>query len=71
LCKAVGKEAKLSFTERALIDGGYGLINDVCFTQSEGQTEPESALSLLARQRRKHLSPIGIKEPWMICVSYY
>jgi transposase len=60
LRKALGKEAKLCFAGHALMDNRHGLISDVCLTQSVGQTEPEAALSLLARQRRKHLRPKSV-----------
>ena len=53
-------EAKLSFTGHALMDNRHGLVTDVSLTASVGVTEPEAALALLARQRRKHLRPKSV-----------
>jgi len=58
--KGPGKEAKLSFTGHALMDNRHGLVTDVSLTASVGVTEPEAALALLARQRRKHLRPKSV-----------
>ncbi len=60
LRKALGKEAKLCFAGHALMDNRHGLISDVCLTPSVGVTEPEAALSLVARQRRKRLRPKSV-----------
>ena len=42
------------------MDNRHGLISDVCVTLSVGVTEPEAALALVARQRRKHLRPRSV-----------
>ena len=60
LRKGPGKEAKLCFAGHALMDNRHGLITDVSVTLSVGVTEPQAALALLARQRRKHLQPVSI-----------
>jgi len=53
--KGPGKEAKLCFAGHALMDNRHGLITDVSVTASVGLTEPQAALSMIARQRRKRL----------------
>lgn len=58
--KAAGKEAKLCFAGHALMDNRHGLISDVALTSAVGVTEPEAALALLARQRRKRLHPKSV-----------
>lgn len=58
--KAVGKEAKLCFAGHALMDNRHGLITDVTVTASVGVTEPEAALTMFARQRRKQLRPKSV-----------
>lgn len=60
LRKALGKEAKSCFAGHALMDNRRGLIGDVCLTPSVGVTEPEAALSMVARQRRKHIRPKSV-----------
>jgi hypothetical protein len=60
LRKAMGKEAKLCFAGHALMDSRHGLISDVCLTPSVGVTEPDAALALVARQRRKRLRPKSV-----------
>lgn len=60
LRKSLGKEAKLCFAGHALMDNRHGLITDVSVSPSVGVTEPEAALALLARQRRKHLRPRSV-----------
>ncbi len=42
------------------MDNRHGLISDVCLTPSVGVTEPDAALSLVARQRRKRLRPKSV-----------
>ena len=58
--KGPGKEAKLCFTGHALMDNRHGLLTDVSLTPSVGVSEPEAALALLRRQRRKHLRPKSV-----------
>ena len=58
--KGVGKEAKLCFAGHALMDNRHGLITDVSVTPSVGVTEPEAALALVERQRRKRLRPASV-----------
>ena len=58
--KGPGKEAKLCFAGHALMDNRHGLITDVSVTPSVGVTEPDAALELLARQRRKRLLPKSV-----------
>ena len=58
--KSPGKEAKLCFTGHALMDNRHGLLTDVSLTPSVGVSEPEAALALLRRQRRKHLRPKSV-----------
>lgn len=53
--KGPGKEAKLCFAGHALMDNRHGLMTDVAVTASVGVTEPDAALALIARQRRKRL----------------
>jgi hypothetical protein len=53
--KGPGKEAKLCFAGHALMDNRNGLITDVSLTASVGVTEPQAALTMIARQRRKRL----------------
>jgi transposase len=53
--KGPGKEAKLCFAGHALMDNRHGLITDVSVTVSVGVTEPQAALMMIARQRRKRL----------------
>ena len=60
LRKGPGKEAKLCFAGHALMDNRHGLISDLALTRSVGTTEPEAALALLRRQRRKHLQPESV-----------
>jgi Transposase DDE domain/Transposase domain (DUF772) len=60
LRNALGKEAKLCFAGHALMDNRHGLISDVCLTASVGVTEPEAALRLVGRQRRKRLRPKSV-----------
>ena len=47
--KGSGQEAKLAFTEHALMENRNGLIVDVAVRPSVGVTEPEAALDLLMR----------------------
>jgi transposase len=47
--KGGGQEAKLTFTEHALMENRNGLIVDVSVRPSVGVTEPEAALDLLMR----------------------
>jgi hypothetical protein len=42
------------------MDNRHGLISDVTVTPSVGVTEPEAALQLINRQRRKHLRPVSV-----------
>lgn len=42
------------------MDNRHGLITDVSLTLSVGVSEPEAALALVRRQRRKHLRPRSI-----------
>jgi transposase len=58
--KGPGKEAKLCFAGHALMDNRHGLITDVSVTASVGVTEPEAALALLDRQRRRRLRPKSV-----------
>lgn len=58
--KGLGKESKLCFAGHALMDNRHGLITDVSVTASVGVTEPEAALALLERQRRKRLRPKSV-----------
>ena len=53
--KGPGKEAKLCFAGHALMDNRHALITDVSVTASVGVTEPQAALLMIARQRRKRL----------------
>lgn len=55
LRKGLGKEAKLCFAGHALMDNRHGLMTDLALTPAVGVSEPEAALAMLARQRRKHL----------------
>lgn len=55
--KGPGKEAKLCFAGHALMDNRHGLISDVALTPSVGVSEPEAALQMIERQRRKRLRP--------------
>ncbi len=57
LRKGPGKEAKLTFAAHALMDNRHGLVTDLSVTPSVGVTEPDAALTLLTRQRRKRLKP--------------
>lgn len=45
--KGAGKEAKLSFTQHALMENRNGLIVDVLVTQASGTAEREAALEML------------------------
>ena len=47
--KGSGQEAKLAFTEHALMENRNGLIVDVAVRPAVGVTEPEAALDLLMR----------------------
>ena len=47
--KGSGQEAKLAFTEHALMENRNGLVVDVAVRPSVGVTEPEAALDLLMR----------------------
>jgi transposase len=58
--KGLGKEAKLCFAGHALMDNRHGLITDVSVTASVGVSEPDAALQLLDRQRRKRLRPKSV-----------
>lgn len=58
--KGPGKEAKLCFAGHALMDNRNGLITDVSATASVGVTEPEAALALLDRQRRRRVRPKSV-----------
>jgi transposase len=58
--KGPGKEAKLCFAGHALMDNRHGFITDVSVSASIGVTEPEAALALLERQRRKRLRPASV-----------
>ena len=60
LRKGPGKEAKLCFAGHALMDNRHGLMTDVALTPSVGVTEPQAALAMLARQRRKQLQPASV-----------
>jgi transposase len=60
LRKGLGKEAKLCFAGHALMDNRHGLITDVTLTPAVGVTEPDAALAMLQRQRRKHLRPKSV-----------
>lgn len=60
LRKSAGKESKLCFAGHALMDNRHGLISDVTVTPSVGVTEPQAALQLINRQRRKHLRPVSV-----------
>lgn len=60
LRKGLGKEAKLCFAGHALMDNRHGLMTDVVLTPAVGVTEPEAALAMLSRQRRKHLRPKSV-----------
>jgi hypothetical protein len=39
------------------MDNSHGLITDVALTPSVGVTEPQAALTMIERQRRKRLRP--------------
>jgi transposase len=60
LRKGLGKEAKLCFAGHALMDNRHGLMTDVTLTSAVGVTEPDAALAMLTRQRRKHLRPKSV-----------
>ncbi len=60
LRKAPGKEAKLCFAGHGLMDNRHGLMTDVALTASVGVTEPQAALAMIARQRRKRLRPKSV-----------
>ncbi|NJK42602.1 MAG: IS5 family transposase [Aquincola sp.] len=60
LRKGPGKEAKLCFAGHALMDNRHGLMTDLTLTPSVGVSEPEAALQLITRQRRKHLRPASV-----------
>ena len=60
LRKGLGKEAKLCFAGHALMDNRHGLMTDVVLTPAVGVTEPEAALTIIERQRRKHLRPKSV-----------
>jgi transposase len=60
LRKAAGKEAKLCFAGHGLMDNRHGLMSDVALTASVGVTEPQAALAMIARQRRKRLRPKSV-----------
>lgn len=60
LRKGPGKEAKLTFAAHALMDNRHGLITDLSVTTSVGITEPQAALTLLSRQRKKQLRPKSV-----------
>jgi transposase len=60
LRKGLGKEAKLCFAGHALMDNRHGLMSDVALTAAVGVTEPEAALAMLTRQRRKHIRPKSV-----------
>jgi transposase len=60
LRKGLGKEAKLCFAGHALMDNRHGLMTDVTLTPAVGVTEPDAALAMLQRQRRKHLRPKSV-----------
>jgi transposase len=60
LRKGPGKEAKLCFAGHALMDNRHGLISDVTLTPAVGVSEPEAALRLIGRQRRKQLRPKSV-----------
>jgi hypothetical protein len=55
----VGEEAKLCFAGHALTDNRHGLMTDVVLTPAVA-TEPEAALAMLTRERRKHLRPKSV-----------
>lgn len=60
LRKAAGKEAKLCFAGHGLMDNRHGMMIDVALTASVGVTEPQAALAMIARQRRKRLRPKSV-----------
>jgi transposase len=60
LRKAAGKEAKLCFAGHGLMDNRHGLMTDVALTAAVGVTEPQAALGMIARQRRKRLRPKSV-----------
>lgn len=60
LRKAAGKEAKLCFAGHGLMDNRHGLMTDVVVTAAVGVTEPQAALGMIARQRRKRLRPKSV-----------
>jgi transposase len=60
LRKGPGKEAKLCFAGHALMDNRHGLMSDVALTPAVGITEPEAALAMLTRQRRKRIRPKSV-----------
>ncbi|MBV6416016.1 MAG: IS5 family transposase ISAzo31 [Steroidobacteraceae bacterium] len=60
LRKAAGKEAKLCFAGHGLMDNRHGLMTDVALTVSVEVTEPQAALAMITRQRRKHLRPKSV-----------
>src|SRR5580704_532606 len=51
--KGRGKEAKLSYAGHALMENRNGLLIDLELTEATGYAEPEAALLMLGRQRRR------------------
>jgi len=60
LAKIKGKEAKLSYRGHLLTENRHGLIVDCTLTPATGRAEPEAALTMLERERKKQKGKLTV-----------